>query len=71
MTFEKKNILSMLLLNIEGLITTTEPTISKENIQALRNQVDKMLKIGKPLNTSKEMPIVLIKCVTLPFLDKF
>jgi len=71
MTFEKTNILSMLLLNIEGLITATEPTISKENIQALRNQVDKMLKIGKPLNTSKEMPIVLINCVTLPFLDKF
>jgi hypothetical protein len=29
------------------------------------------LKIGQPLNTSKEMPIVLIKCATLPFLDKF
>jgi hypothetical protein len=70
MTFEKTNILNVLLLNTEGLITSTKPTILKENIQALQN-LDKMLKIGQPLNTSKEMPIVLIKCATLPFLDKF
>ena len=71
MTFEKTNILNVLLLNTEGLITSTKPTILKENIQALQNQVDKILKIGQPLNTSKEMHIVLIKCATLPFLDKF
>jgi hypothetical protein len=67
----KVGIQGMLLIIILGWVIATNLIIPRQNTQVPRNQADKRLNGGQPLSTSKKMSTTLIKCGTLPRLDKF